>query len=61
MGKYSDYYKEKIKCIECGETIIRLDAKGSEEHPYCARCFEKVWRNDYHDFIKWENKEKNRQ
>lgn len=34
-------------CVECGEEIKDKDAEGSMRHPYCKRCFKKVFDNDY--------------
>jgi hypothetical protein len=39
----------KSKCVEC-----RKDADaGSFKHPYCKKCFKKVWKGDYDKYFKW--------
>jgi len=36
-------------CVECG----RAATKGSQKHPYCKKCFLKVWNNDYDAYFEW--------
>lgn len=37
-------------CVKCGESNA---TKGSMKHPYCKKCFKKVWNNDYDAYAKW--------
>ena len=39
-------------CVECGKKAT----VGSVKHPYCQKCFTKVWKNDYKKFYKWLKK-----
>jgi len=36
----------KLICVECGKIIKFKETKGSMKHPYCKKCFKKVWNND---------------
>jgi len=40
-------------CVECGKTIKGKDMEGSMKHPYCKKCFKKVWNNDYDKYLEW--------
>ena len=40
-------------CVECGKSIEAREVRGSIKHPYCAKCFEKVWHNDYEAYFVW--------
>lgn len=37
--------KTEFVCVNCKETITTRP-KGSMKHPYCEKCFEKVWNNN---------------
>lgn len=41
--------KSGFICVKC-----KADAtEGSMKHPYCKRCFKKVWDNDFQKYLKW--------
>ena len=39
-------------CVKCGNEAI----KGSMKHPYCKKCFKKVWNNKYNKYFEWLKK-----
>ena len=39
------------KCVNCGNVILKIE--GSIKHPYCKKCFKKVWNNDYTKYNEW--------
>jgi NAD-dependent SIR2 family protein deacetylase len=38
-----------LKCVNCGKEAM----KGSMKHPYCKKCFKKIWDNDYDKYNEW--------
>jgi len=36
-----------IICVECRKITKIKDTRGCYIHPYCKKCFKKVWNNDY--------------
>ena len=36
----------KLICVECGEYVMSDKASGSLKHPYCEKCYSRVWKND---------------
>jgi len=37
-------------CVQCN----RVNAtEGSMQHPYCKKCFKKIWNNDYDKYLFW--------
>lgn len=45
-----------LVCVECGKIIDDKDIKGSMKHPYCKKCFKKVWNNDYNVYFRFLEK-----
>jgi DNA-directed RNA polymerase subunit RPC12/RpoP len=43
----------KAVCVECGKLIDEKRIKGSIKHPYCSKCFKKIWKNDYQGYMEW--------
>ena len=49
MGEETEF-----RCVRCGKVILSSQTKGSIQHPYCKKCFKKVWNNDdkkYNTFL----------
>jgi len=42
-----------IICVNCGKATKIENAEGSHKHPFCKKCFKKVWKNDYDKYTKW--------
>lgn len=38
-----------LMCVECGKQAT----EGSMNHPYCEKCFQKVFKGDYYKYIKF--------
>ena len=38
-----------FRCVECDEPAN----EGSMQHPYCEKCFQKVWHGDYDLYAEW--------
>jgi len=38
-------------CVECRKIVT--NPKGSMKHPYCKKCFKKVWNNNYNKYGNW--------
>jgi len=37
-------------CVECGKIVDFKDVEGSMRHPYCKKCFKKVFNDDYNKY-----------
>ena len=40
-------------CVECEKTVRDKNVRGFMEHPYCKKCFKKVWNNDYDEYSRF--------
>jgi hypothetical protein len=42
-------------CVRCGKSIELDEARGSSKHPYCKKCFKRVWGSEG-EYFKWLDK-----
>lgn len=42
--------KNVFRCVECGACGQNV-TEGSMRHPYCKKCFKKVFNNDYDKYF----------
>lgn len=39
-----------VICVSCGKEPSSDDVKGSLKHPYCKKCFKKIFNNNYNKY-----------